>query len=667
MRRPSRRVPRRHPILALAVLRTVGPPSARPEVERLESRVLPASNPTLPPVIPITTPIPVAWNPPPAAPGGPVEGSASAQTATAGVASDFTPLASFTVPGSLLDAGPFQANVTWGDGTMNDQATPESLGPGGPAISIVGPIYGATGADPNATYTLKFDDSHTFAHPGTYTFTVTFLSGYEGPPLATATGTVTVGAGGGGQGTNPTPPIIIVPPPTGGSVQGTAHDQTATAGVSTGSVPLATFTGADALLNDFNATIDWGDGSHVDQGAPDLGGSEETFYGSHTYAAPGTYTFTVTYFSGGVAQDTVTGTVTVSPASGPLVQGHGIDQSATAGVPTSFLPLATFSAPSAAMTDFSERSTVDWGDGSTSPGLPTMNLTTQDGQTTDRIAGRHVYTQPGTYTYTVTYTLDYSITATATGTITVAPGDGPAASGQGNDQATTTGTSDHFYPLATFTLPTSAFQDSSFLLQVDWGDGTGPGFVSDITWDTQGAQTVVTVGAQHTFANPGTYTYQVSYITDGVTLATASGTVTVTGQGQGGGTGVGGPIPPTFNPTPPIIIESIAVIDPGGPPPPAGPVAVPTVVTSPPQAPANPPAAAAVAATPTIPALPLVIRLELEFELILDELWAGLYTTPGSGSTIPAAEEASQATTTPADPLNFDVQYWDASLGLLAT
>jgi plastocyanin len=353
------------------------------------------------------------------APGGSVQGMGSDQTATAGAGTNFSALASFTVPGSVLDAGPFQANVIWGDGTMNDQATPESLGAGGPAIDVVGPIYGVTGADPNAQYDLKFDDSHTFAQPGTYTFTVTFLTGYEGTPVATTTGSVTVSAAAS----------------PGGPVVGHGYDLTATAGVSTPLWTLATFEVPASLGTGHSVTaaVDWGDGTPGRSGWITPGAVEDAFSGQHVYAAAGTYTFTVTLLQDGVAVGSASGTYTVSAGDNTGgVPGQGTDQTTTAGADTTFDRLATFNFPASMFESIPSSITIDWGDGTQAWWASGATWARQGDKATESVAGEHTFAKAGTYTYTVTYAdiVTGEILGTATGTVTVAPGD-PTQGGSG--------------------------------------------------------------------------------------------------------------------------------------------------------------------------------------------------------------------------------------------
>ncbi len=113
------------------------------------------------------------------------------------------------------------------------------------------------------------------------------------------------GVGGGDRSftTETAPPLSA----SGISVNGTA-------GVKLNNVKVATFTDADPnrVVSDYAATIDWGDGSSSAAGTVGAaaGGGFEV-KGSHTYAAAGRYTTTVTISDVGGAKASATGSANV--------------------------------------------------------------------------------------------------------------------------------------------------------------------------------------------------------------------------------------------------------------------------------------------------------------------------------------------------------------------
>ncbi len=93
----------------------------------------------------------------------------------------------------------------------------------------------------------------------------------------------------------------------------------------------------------------------------------------------------------------------------------------------------------------------------------------------------------------------------------------PVVQGQGTDQTTTAGTSTHFFPLASFTMPTSTFEDSMSQIRVDWGDGTpvDPVRRPGQRLGNQLDQVTMTVGGEHTAVTPGPSTFTVTDVIDG--------------------------------------------------------------------------------------------------------------------------------------------------------
>jgi hypothetical protein len=209
--------------------------------------------------------------------------------------SSFTTLSNVLVgaftDGNTLETSPanFQALIDWGDGTSSAGAISYSAG-----------VFTVTG-------------SHTYADAGSFTVTTTVLD--EGGASTTFTSTATLS----------------------GSVTAAAQPVTATQGVATGLVPVATFTATDH--GPFTASIDWGDG-HQSTGVVsvnDTGGYTVT--GTNTYALAGAFPVTVRLSDNGVLKAVVTGPATVASAA---LTGIGLPIAAAQGVALSNVAVARF-------------------------------------------------------------------------------------------------------------------------------------------------------------------------------------------------------------------------------------------------------------------------------------------------------------------------------------
>lgn len=193
-----------------------------------------------------------------------------------------------------------------------------------------------------------------------------------------------------------------------------------------------------ATADDFEAIIDWGDGTSstasgsagpvqnpdgtIDVPSSNAGtitqNTDGTFsvHGSHPYAQPGTYTVAV--LIGDVGGSTATTSLTVHVADAPLT-ATGTHTTAAAGRPVSAV-LATFTDanPNAAPGDF--QASVDWGDGT---GLDTNGTIVANPSGGFDVRGiNHVYAVPGTYTVTVRISDAGSSTTTATSIMDISGG-----------------------------------------------------------------------------------------------------------------------------------------------------------------------------------------------------------------------------------------------------
>lgn len=278
--------------------------------------------------------------------------SASSATFTTGTAGVFRVTASGYPTPALSETGALPSGVTFvdqGNGTAFLSGTPAAGTGGAYPISI----QAANGVSPSATqsFTLTVDQAPAITSAGNATFTAgshgsftVTTAGFPAPALS-ETGALPGGVTfvDNGNGT-----AILAGKPAGGGTY--AFTITAANGVGanasqsftlTVNFPVALTTNAISAVaetpfsgvsasftsaanvspvSDFTAAINWGDGTPASAGTISQPGGVGTPYsvtGGHTYAAPGSYTFTVTVTPalGTAATGTNTATVAPTPAT----------------------------------------------------------------------------------------------------------------------------------------------------------------------------------------------------------------------------------------------------------------------------------------------------------------------------------------------------------------
>jgi len=198
------------------------------------------------------------------------------------------------------------------------------------------------------------------------------------------------------------------PPEPDEPITATGVDITATEGAPfTGTV--ATFTDPDPVSTaaEYDAVIDWGDGSPTTPGVitGPIGGPFDVS-GTHTYTEEGTYTVTVTITDIDEASNTATTTSTATVNDAALTARCAtppFSPQMFMGTTATFTDANTFAQNS----DFS--ATINWGDGPTQPG--TIDPLPPSGPGPYTVRGTHTYTSTGTFTITTTITDDGGSTA----------------------------------------------------------------------------------------------------------------------------------------------------------------------------------------------------------------------------------------------------------------
>lgn len=290
-------------------------------------------------------------------------------------------VATFSNGNPLSVPSDFLATISWGDGAFTQ----------GQVNLVLNPIT----LQPTGNYTITPLTPHTYANAGVYDFSVTVLSVPSGNSLLINTTQADPGA----QATvTVTQPAIVDVTQQQGIVVSTVAG-TAFAG------PVAAFTQyAGALPADFEATIDWGDGSTPTLGtvaADALTPGVFVVSGGHTYANFGSFPITVSVVD--VVDPNIpplSGTLhnIATVADAPLT-GGATPVAAVAGTVFSGT-VATFSTPNLLAQASEFIVTIDWGDGTP---LDATTGSAQGGNGNFQVVGQHVYAQPApNYVTTVT-------------------------------------------------------------------------------------------------------------------------------------------------------------------------------------------------------------------------------------------------------------------------
>src|SRR5262249_5478816 len=176
--------------------------------------------------------------------------------------------------------------------------------------------------------------------------------------------------------------------------------------------PVIIFSDADsnAVVGDFSATINWGDGTSSAGWITTYGTSGFMANGTHTYLSEGSYVATVTVTDQGGSSVTGPSHATISDgwltaSANNLAATEG--SAAFSGTVGSF----TDADPNPTLSDFS--ATINWGDGTITTGTIAAN------GNSFTVAGTHAYASEGSFTVTLTIKDVGGSQATATSTATV--------------------------------------------------------------------------------------------------------------------------------------------------------------------------------------------------------------------------------------------------------
>jgi hypothetical protein len=404
-------------------------------------------------------------------------------TFTEGVASGPIPVATFTDDNSNPDIGDYTATVTWGDGTT-DTLTAANGG--------IGALGGGT---------FAVQDSHLFPEE------VDNLL-----PFAVQV----VDAGGASDSAADTIDVVdapltfqlVAPPP-------------AVEGVDTGMVPVATFRDANTNpdINDYTATIFWGDGTSSDGSIVDNHKGTFVVLAGHTYAEEGGYIFSVLVSDAGGS--VIFTSLPAAVADAPLtVTKFAPPRNAVAGQSTGTLTVATFTDANSNPDIADLTATVRWGDGTTDT-LTSANGGIQASGSAFAVVDAHTYSRAyAGIPFAVTITDLGGSSASTSATINVGGGSGlvitqftPPSPVEGRPVSAT---------LAVFTDTNVGPDPTHLIAKETFGDGTS----AYVSWKNGGivknADGSFAVLLSHTYREESAGLTLTLSITDGKATAATS-------------------------------------------------------------------------------------------------------------------------------------------------
>jgi hypothetical protein len=340
---------------------------------------------------------------------------------------------SFTDEGNPSQvAGDWTATIDWGDGTVSP-----------------GTVGGPTGGP------FVVSGSHTYLDEGSFTVTTNVA---DDPPSTLSFSIMSTATVAEGDVLAPAANQPAVAPTTGQPFNG----------------PIAAFTNAgfpNNTASDFTATIDWGDGTITAGVVSGGSGAPLLVSGTHTYSQAGPKVATVTL------SDDAPGTATAVAINTFTVQGNLVAHGAgpilvNEGASTGTVTVATFSDAGGNGPASQYTATIDWGDGTTSPGTITGP---SDGAFS--VTGSHTYAEEGLYDVHTTVSGGPQSNGSNVATTQALVVDAPLAA-SGKTLTGTAGKSTGGVVVATFTDADPDGEVGDYIASIQWGDGTvGAGLI----------------------------------------------------------------------------------------------------------------------------------------------------------------------------------------------
>src|SRR5260370_142176 len=323
----------------------------------------------------------------------------------------------YTVSTHVADTGGSTANantsVTVADAPLSASGTSPGNCTEGAVCNLTVATF--TDVDPNGVVsdyaaTINWGDG-TSSSPGTIAahmsggFNVMGSNVYAEDAIHAASTHV---ADSGGSTTNVNTSVAVADAPL--SASGTTIN--ATEGTLISNAVMATFTDADpnGAPSDYNAIVDWGDGTRSAATIAANGSGGFNIIGSHIYACEGHYNAQVPVTDTRGRAVNANTTVVVSDATLSI---SGAPASFTQGIASTFT-LANLTNPNSSALLSAFTATINWGDGTSSAG------TVSGGSGNFSVSGAHAYAEEGNYNAKIVVTDDGASTVNANITVSVA-------------------------------------------------------------------------------------------------------------------------------------------------------------------------------------------------------------------------------------------------------
>jgi RHS repeat-associated protein len=238
---------------------------------------------------------------------------------------------------------------------------------------------------------------------------------------------------------------------------------------------------------DYTVTVDWGDGTQVNGFVRRSNSGALEVVQGHMYAARGTFTVTVGVTDADGYSQTFTTTATVSH----VVTVFGLPQPVASRSVDQIVGRFTSNSKAAQAHQFI--ATIDWGDGTFSPGM----IVGENGSF--NVHGIHTYAQLGSYSVTLLVTEDDPSQTTVHATDKIDEIGSTVRVYGRNLELKEDEKFDSSIVLGSFTDPDTQTTAAAYTVQIQWGDG------QTSTGTVLGSAGLFTISGEHKYSRAGAY------------------------------------------------------------------------------------------------------------------------------------------------------------------